>query len=80
MKVPRDVDAGQLIAALKRYGYAVVRQTGSHIRLSKRLGDGSQHNITVPNHRPVKIGTLQSIATDVCRANKLNIADFYRDL
>ena len=48
MKVPRDVDADNLIIMLKRHGYSVVRQTGSHIRLSKTLDNGEEHNITVP--------------------------------
>jgi predicted RNA binding protein YcfA (HicA-like mRNA interferase family) len=33
MKLPRNLDANDLIKALSRIGYAVVRQTGSHIRL-----------------------------------------------
>ena len=33
MKLPRDMDAAQLIKVLQRIGYRVVRQPGSHIRL-----------------------------------------------
>ena len=80
MKVPRDVDADNLITTLKRHGYIVIRQTGSHIRLSKIFEDGSEHNITIPNHKPIKIGTLQSIATQVCKLNKLDIKSFYIEL
>lgn len=39
-KLPRDVNADDLVKALCRIGYAVVRQTGSHIRL-KGGTDGS---------------------------------------
>ena len=79
MKVPRDVDADKLISMLKRHGYVVVRQTGSHVRLSKRLGN-EEHNITVPNHRPIKIGTLQGIASQVCKFCKLDVGRFYREI
>ena len=79
MKVPRDIDADNLINTLMRHGYIVIRQTGSHIRLSKKL-DNDEHNITVPNHKPVKIGTLQSIATQVCKRNNIDIRDFYQEL
>ena len=79
MKVPRDVDAGTLINLLETFGYVAVRQTGSHIRLSKKLDEG-EHAITVPNHKPVKIGTLQSIAKDICTVNKLDLNDFYAQL
>ena len=80
MKVPRDVDADRLITILKRNGYTVVRQTGSHIRLSKIIDNGEEHNITVPNHKPIKIGTLQSIVSNVCMLNKLDIRKIYLDL
>jgi len=80
MKVPRDVSADRLITVLKRLGYAVVRQTGSHIRLSKTLSDDCEHNITVPNHKPIKIGTLQGIVTQVCTINHLDIRAFYTEL
>jgi predicted RNA binding protein YcfA (HicA-like mRNA interferase family) len=76
MKVPRDVDADVLIRLLNRYGYFLVRQTGSHVRLSKCI-NGEGHAITVPNHNPIKIGTLQKIAKDVCYMNGININDFY---
>jgi len=80
MKVPRDVDADKLITIMKRYGYVVVRQTGSHIRLSKTLDNKNEHNITIPNHRPIKIGTLQNIASQVCAMNNLDIRKFYLEL
>ena len=79
MKVPRDVNADELIILLERYGYAVVRQTGSHIRMEKKTDEGI-HNVTVPNHKPIKIGTLQSIAKDICNFNKIDINSFYRQL
>ncbi|MDR2166831.1 MAG: type II toxin-antitoxin system HicA family toxin [Clostridiales bacterium] len=79
MKVPRDVSAGRLIKVLERYGYVVARQTGSHIRLSKRFYD-TEHAITIPNHNPIKIGTLQSIVKDICDVNKLDIYEIYKQL
>ena len=79
MRVPRDVDAGDLIKLLEKYGYVIQRQTGSHIRLHKLL-IGTEHNITIPNHKPIKIGTLQCIAKDVCEVNQIDIHDFYDQL
>ncbi len=63
MKLPRDVDARLLIKALGRLGYVVTRQTGSHIRLT--CAEPSPHLVTVPNHAPLKIGTLHAILADV---------------
>jgi predicted RNA binding protein YcfA (HicA-like mRNA interferase family) len=63
-KAPRNVSGKDLIKVLSKYGYAVVRQTGSHIRLSISLNDGIK-SITVPNHDPIKLGTLMAIISDV---------------
>ncbi|MEC4818965.1 MAG: type II toxin-antitoxin system HicA family toxin [Scytonema sp. PMC 1069.18] len=51
-KVP-SVPYQQIIAALERDGWVVVRQRGSHIRLEKELSD-EVLKLTVPAHRPVK--------------------------
>lgn len=58
-KVPSE-NYDRIIAALKRLGFSVIRQRGSHIRLQKQL-TGRQIKITVPVHRPVKRGTLSHI-------------------
>jgi predicted RNA binding protein YcfA (HicA-like mRNA interferase family) len=63
MKLPRDIDANQLAQALKQLGYQATRQTGSHIRLTTQ--ENGEHNITVPNHSPIKVGTLNAILRDV---------------
>jgi predicted RNA binding protein YcfA (HicA-like mRNA interferase family) len=62
MKLPRDLDADSLIRALARIGYHVSRQTGSHIRLQSEHPD---HAITIPNHRPLRVGTLSAILADI---------------
>ena len=56
MRIPRDIGASNLIRALRILGYERVRQDGSHIRLTTTVG--GTHHVTVPNHRPLKTGTL----------------------
>lgn len=63
MKLPRNLSASELIRALDKYQYSIERQKGSHIRLTTTLK--GQHHITIPNHDPLKIGTLSSILNDV---------------
>jgi predicted RNA binding protein YcfA (HicA-like mRNA interferase family) len=63
MKLPRDMDAPDLIKALGRLGYRPVRQTGSHVRL--RCDNAEAHSITIPKHSPLKVGTLAAIIGDV---------------
>ena len=63
-KIPRDVDASQLIKILnKKYQYEVTRQTGSHIRITTTLR--GEHHVTIPNHNPIRLGTLSSIIHDI---------------
>ncbi len=58
-KVPSE-NYDRIVAALKRLGFCVIRQRGSHIRLQKQLPN-KQIKITVPAHRPVKRSTLSRI-------------------
>ncbi len=64
MKLPRDVGGDELAALLGKYGYRVTRQTGSHIRLTSTF-KGTEHHVTIPRHKPLKVGTLSSIFNDL---------------
>ena len=59
MRVPRDLSGPELIRRLGRLGYAVTRQSGSHIRLT--TSENGEHHVTVPNHDPLRVGTLSAI-------------------
>lgn len=63
MKLPRDLSGNELAQALKRLGYTVTRQTGSHMRLTSQLQ--GEHHLTIPCHSPLRVGTLNAILTDV---------------
>jgi predicted RNA binding protein YcfA (HicA-like mRNA interferase family) len=58
-KVP-SLNYEKVIRALRRDGWVVVRQKGSHIRLHKSTQEGLL-KITVPAHRPIKRSTLSHI-------------------
>jgi predicted RNA binding protein YcfA (HicA-like mRNA interferase family) len=59
VKIPRDTSGQELVKALRVLNYERVRQDGSHIRLTTSL-DGEFH-VTVPSHKPLKVGTFKSI-------------------
>jgi len=71
MKVPRDISANQLINMLSKLGYSKTRQVGSHIRLTLKSQNQSFH-ITIPNHNPIKIGTLNNILNDLSLQLKIS--------
>lgn len=56
MKLPRDLSGADVVRALERAGFAVLRQSGSHIRLGK-----NDVRVTVPDHKTIAPGTLKSI-------------------
>jgi predicted RNA binding protein YcfA (HicA-like mRNA interferase family) len=64
MKLPRDVGGEELADLLRKHGYQITRQTGSHIRLTSFL-KGAEHHITIPRHKPLKVGTLSSILKEI---------------
>lgn len=63
MRLPRDISSADLIKLLQKLGYQISRQKGSHIRLT--TSQKGQHHITIPNHNPIRLGTLSSIISDV---------------
>ena len=69
MKLPRDVSGQQIVRVLRHLGYEVVRQKGSHIRM--RHNGPPTHYATVPNHDPVKAGTLHGILSEVSQAQTI---------
>lgn len=70
MKLPRAISGADLIKSLGRIGYRMTRQTGSHIRMTSDIP--LQHHITVPNHNPLRIGTLSAILTELAAHLKIS--------
>jgi len=70
LKLPRDWSGEELARRLVRIGYAVTRQSGSHMRLTHSTTT-SQHHVTVPRHAALRAGTLAAILDDV--ASNLSI-------
>jgi len=79
MKLPRNLSARDLEKALFRaYGYSFTRQTGSHRRLtSTSLGE---HHLTVPDHTPLRAGTLRAILGKVMEHRRISLATILQEL
>ncbi len=58
-KVP-NLNYGQVLSALRRDGWIIVRQKGSHIRLQKHTTERTL-KLTVPARSPIKKSTLSHI-------------------
>ncbi len=78
MRIPRDVDGVELAKSLEAFDYQITRQTGSHIRLTTTRG--GEHHITIPRHKPLKVGTLSSILKDVAEHLKVSKEELIKKL
>ena len=79
MKLPRDLPGEQLASLLRRYGYETTRQTGSHLRLTS-TAKGSEHHITIPRHKELKVGTLNAVLSDVAGYLEMDREELAEDL
>ena len=79
MKLPRDISGEELASLLTKYGYRVTRQTGSHLRLTSTLRD-TEHHLTIPKHKPLRVGTLSSIVNEVASCLELDRQSVIREL
>jgi predicted RNA binding protein YcfA (HicA-like mRNA interferase family) len=70
-KIPRDISGRELAKLLNRYKYKIVRETGSHIRLVSTYKQ-TEHMITIPDHQPIKIGTLNNILNNIAEYMKMS--------
>lgn len=79
MKLPRDLSAADLEKALRRaFGYQFTRQIGSHRRLTTQVG--GEHHLTIPNHDPLRTGTLRAILSGVMAHHHLSLEQTLQQL
>jgi predicted RNA binding protein YcfA (HicA-like mRNA interferase family) len=78
-KIPRDLSGQDLCKLLKRFGYEIVRQSGSHIRLRANIA-GLDHHLTIPDHDSLKVGTLSGILGDTAAFLKMDRKQLEREL
>ena len=65
MKLPRDLSGEEVVKLLNRhFGYQPKRSRGSHMTVALLKGT-SEHSVTIPRHRYVRVGTLGQIVSDV---------------
>ncbi|MFZ2603677.1 MAG: type II toxin-antitoxin system HicA family toxin, partial [Candidatus Omnitrophota bacterium] len=56
----RILSGRDICKILAKHGFNEIRQRGSHIVMQKRTSEGTT-TVPIPNHKEIRIGTLQSI-------------------
>lgn len=78
MKIPRNIQGKKLVEVLTKFwGYEVIHQKGSHIILE---ANNPHHRVCIPNHNPIRIGTLNSIINAVARHKNVAKQDILNSL
>ena len=72
MRLPRDLSGEEVVKLLSRhFEYEIVRMRGSHMVVRRESQNGPPHNLTVPRHRNVSVGTLDAIVGAVAESLSL---------
>ncbi len=79
VKIPRDLNGRDLAAMLcRQWGYRQVNQVGSHIILQTETPE--HHRLSVPDHKPLRLGTLNAILRAVAAAKHVTREDILGSL
>ena len=57
----------EAVLAVQRFGFVILSQRGSHIKLRRISQAGEKQTLTMPNHRQLDTGTCQAIFRQACR-------------
>ncbi len=56
----RDISGKKLVKIFEEFGFVVIKQTGSHIKMQRKYLSVTQ-TLVIPNHISVAKGTLKDI-------------------
>ncbi|MEA2092646.1 MAG: type II toxin-antitoxin system HicA family toxin [Patescibacteria group bacterium] len=64
----KKLSGKEIIKILEVFGFEVVGQKGSHIKLKKQsIENGTKQVMTIPNHKEMDKGTLKAIYNQATR-------------
>lgn len=62
----RNFSGREVISIFSGFGFSVVSQKGSHVKL-RRIAGGQKQSLTIPLHREMDKGTLKAIIRQASR-------------
>ncbi len=80
MRMPRNLSGMEPAVLLRRrYGYNFTRQRGSYMRLTSAYM-GYEHNVSIPRHNPLRVGTLDDMLGDVAEYLEIGQNELMQEL
>ena len=61
MPKPKVLHGQEVVRIFESFGFFVVDQRGSHIKLRRGAKDNTRETLTIPNHKEIDIGTAREI-------------------
>ncbi|OGG73315.1 hypothetical protein A3A38_01330 [Candidatus Kaiserbacteria bacterium RIFCSPLOWO2_01_FULL_53_17] len=63
----KTLSGADVVRIFEQFGFSVLRQKGSHIKLQRILPDGTKQGLGLPNHKTIAKGTLTAIYNQATR-------------
>ncbi len=63
----KNLSGSEIVRIFERFGFVVVHQRGSHIKLQRILPNGTKQALGLPNHKTIAKGTLAAIYNQASR-------------
>ncbi len=63
----RHLAGSEVIQILEQFGFTVIAQQGSHVKLRRISLSGEKQTLTIPRHRELDTGTLRAILRQASR-------------
>jgi len=63
----RRLSGRDVVGIFEQFGFSVISQRGSHIKLQRLSTAGEKQTLTVPNHKELDTGTCKAIFRQATR-------------
>jgi predicted RNA binding protein YcfA (HicA-like mRNA interferase family) len=63
----RSLSGEDVIRIFSQFGFEIVSQKGSHVKLKRILSNGTKETLTIPFHKELDKGTLRAIFRQALR-------------
>jgi len=63
----KTLSGGEVVKIFSRFGFEVLSQRGSHVKLRRVISDGTKQTLTIPLHEELDKGTLRAIFRQALR-------------